>query len=254
MENILSCRPATYAPHMELAYPHLAEIGVKYVELPLPAADQVGAALKELERYGLSVGSSQGRLDIQSQSAAADFEETARITRELGADIVFVSVKAGGLGRAAAYARLRAVGDVCARHGVTVVMETHPDMITNGDVALETMRGVNHPNVRVNWDTANVYYYNEGIDGAAEMNKVLDYIGAVHLKDTNGGFQEWYFPALGEGIVDFPAVFRTLNARGFYGPFTMELEGIQGETLTEEGAKERVASSVRYLRSIGALG
>ena len=86
------------------------------------------------------------------------------------------------------------------------------------------------------------------------MNKVINYIGAVHLKDTNGGFREWYFPALGEGVVKFPEIFRILNTRGFYGPWTMELEGIQGETLTEEGAKERVASSVRYLRSIGVLG
>lgn len=254
MENILSCRPATYGPHQNIAYDHLAEIGVKYVEMPIPAPDKVDEALKRLERRGLSAATSQGRLDIQNPNIAQEFEQTAQITRQLGARLVFVSVNAGQLKRSEAYARLRAVGEVCARHGVTVVMETHPDMITNGTVARQTMEGVNHPNIRVNWDTANVYYYNEGIDGVEEMNKTIEYISAVHLKDTNGGYREWYFPALGEGVVDFPKVFRTLNARGFYGPFTMELEGIQGENLTEEGAKERVASSVRYLRSIGVLG
>ena len=86
------------------------------------------------------------------------------------------------------------------------------------------------------------------------MRKVIDFVGAVHLKDTSGGYRTWYFPALGEGVVDFPRVYRELNAKGFHGPFTMELEGIDGENLTEEGAKERVATSVRYLRGIGVLG
>ena len=58
---------------------------------------------------------------------------------------------------------------------------------------------------------------------------------------------------LGEGIVDFPAVFRLLNERGFQGPFTMELEGIGGENLSEEQQQQRVAASVGYLRGHGLV-
>src|SRR5207302_1865217 len=109
----------------------------------------------------------------------------------------------------------------------------HPDLAHNGEVALGTMRAIDHPNVRINYDTGNVYYYNEGVDGVAELRKILEYVGAVHLKDTSGGYRAWNFPALGQGVVNFPEIFRLLNGRGFYGPFTMELEGIQGETLDE---------------------
>jgi sugar phosphate isomerase/epimerase len=254
MKNILACRPGSYARHQNIAYSHLAEIGVQYVEIGLPAPDKVQETLNHLKNFGLSVSSTQGSLDVKNPNIAKDFAQTCELTRQLGANRIFVSVHAGEMERSTVYNRLHAVGETCARHNVTVIMETHPDMVTNGTVARQTMEGVHHPNIRVNWDTANVYFYNEGIDGIEEMKKVLDYIEGVHLKDTNGGYRTWYFPALGEGIVAFAEVFRVLNTRGFYGPFTMELEGIEGENLTEEGAKERVASSVRHLRNLGVLG
>ncbi|MBT3268534.1 sugar phosphate isomerase/epimerase [Candidatus Poribacteria bacterium] len=254
MQNLLACRPASYRQYENLAFAHLAEIGVKHVEVAIPAVDEIPGTLDALKQHGITVSSTQADLNIHNPNIARDFAAVAEGTRKMGAKHIFVSVKADDMDRTTAYGRLRAVGETCARHDVTVVMETHPDLITNGDVARRTMEGVDHPNIRVNWDTANVYYYNEGIDGVEEMRKVIDFIGAVHLKDTSGGFKTWYFPALGEGVVDFPRVYRELNAKGFYGPFTMELEGIEGENLTEEGAKERVATSVRYLRGIGVLG
>jgi len=134
------------------------------------------------------------------------------------------------------------------------VIETHPNLVTNGTVGRETMERVNHPNVRINWDTANVYYYNDGVDGIAEMKKLIEFIGAVHLKDTNGRPKTWHFPALGEGIVDFKEIFRLLNARGFNGPFTMEIEGVEGESLDRAATEDRVARSVDHLRRLGIAG
>jgi len=79
-------------------------------------------------------------------------------------------------------------------------------------------------------------------------------VRSVHLKDTNGGYRTWYFPALGDGVVDFAGVFHLLNDRGFYGPFTFELEGIQGESLTEAETRARVARSLDHLRSLRLAG
>lgn len=91
------------------------------------------------------------------------------------------------------------------------------------------------------------------MDGIAELKKVLDYVGAMHLKETNGKFKTWHFPAFGEGIVNFKEVFRLLNERKFYGPFTMEIEGIEGENLTREQAEARVEKSVEHLRTLGCI-
>jgi sugar phosphate isomerase/epimerase len=84
-----------------------------------------------------------------------------------------------------------------------------------------------------------------------ELEKLADYVAAVHLKDTNGGYKAWHFPSLGSGVVDFPEIFRRMDARGFTGPYTMELEGVQGVELDEAGQLQYVADSVAYLQSIG---
>ena len=86
-----------------------------------------------------------------------------------------------------------------------------------------------------------------------ELEKIRSYVASVHLKDTNGKPKTWYFPTLGEGVVDFPKVFQLLNEVGFHGPFTLEMEGIQGENLSFEETHQRIVDSVNYLRSIGVI-
>ena len=117
--------------------------------------------------------------------------------------IIFVSVHAGDTDRNAVYNRLRAIGENAEPAGIKVCLETHPDMAHNGEIALETMEAVNHPNICVNFDTGNVYYYNHNVTAVSEVQKVLPHVGAVHLKDTNGGYRTWHFPTLGEGVGRF---------------------------------------------------
>lgn len=105
--------------------------------------------------------------------------------------------------------------------------------------------------MRINFDTANIYFYNEGVTSAGELQKVLPWVEGVHLKDTMGGLKEHNFSPLGRGRVDFPAVVRMLNDRAFFGPFTMELEGKARVGLTREQTLQQVEDSVRYLRSTG---
>jgi len=125
--------------------------------------------------------------------------------------------------------------------------------VTNGEVGRQTMQGVDHPNVRINFDTANVYFYNRGVTAVGELEKVIDYVASVHLKESTGKFEDWVFPVLGTGVVDFPEIFRMLNGRGFCGPFTMELEGTKGVEFDEAGQLKYIADSAAYLRRIGVL-
>ena len=60
----------------------------------------------------------------------------------------------------------------------------------------------------------------------------------MHVKDNRGGFEDWYFPAVGDGgAVDFQAVREILDDVGFSGPYTIEIEEIGGET--EPGLEQR---------------
>ena len=206
-----------------------------------------------LAKHGLIAGSLQAECDLAQSDIARRIEAQMPAFAVLGTRYMFVSVKAGQTPLDTVYGRLREAGDVAASHGVTIVMETHPDLITNADTARRTMESVNHPNVRVNFDTANVYFYNEGVDGVEELRRIVDYVAAMHLKDTDGGYRSWHFPALGRGIVNFRDTFEVLDRAGFDGPCTLEIEGIEGETSTERRVCDRMAESVEYLRRLGRL-
>ena len=253
MGNIIACNLGSYRQFGAGAYTHLAEIGLTNVEIGVPAAESVDEVQSNLKAHGLTATSLLGRCDVQSETVVSDFQSTLEIAGKMGVKIIFVSAHAGDTDRNAVYDRLRAIGENAAPSGIKVCLETHPDLIHNGDIALETMQAVNHPNICVNFDTGNVYYYNHNVTAVGEVQKVVPHVGAVHLKDTNGDYRTWHFPALGEGVVDFKAVFQTLNDAGFYGPFTMELEGIEGENLNEAGVQARVAGSLQHLKDIGVL-
>jgi L-ribulose-5-phosphate 3-epimerase len=250
---LLACNLGSYGRHREVAWEHLPSIGVRHVEIGVPQADHVEAVRARLAAHGLTASTLQAPCDASSDEGIAQFGRAADVARQMGVKILFVSVKEGDAPRAEVYRRLRAMGDLAGERDVILAVETHPAVAHNAEAALATMAGVDHARVRLNFDTGNIYFYNEGADAVAELARVAPYVAAVHLKETDGGYRSWNFPALGEGVVDFPAVFRILAERGFQGPCTMELEGVQGETLTEEGARARVASSVEYLRRIGAF-
>lgn len=254
-QNIIACRTGCYGKHREHAFEHMARIGLLNAEvgyLPEPEWPEFEAKLK---RHGIRVTSTSGGVDLSKPEAAGTLTGLAQMAQRFGAKVIFLSVKTGGAPKEQAYAKLRELGGIAAAHGATIALETHPDLVTNGDLGAETARGTNHPHVKLNYDSANLYYYNEGVDGIVELKKFIPYLGAVHLKETNGKLKTWYFPGLheGEGIVNFPEIFRLCHAAGFYGPFTMEIEGIEGEDLTLEQACARMANSVAYLKSIGQM-
>ncbi len=251
--NILACRVQSYEPFPALAYEHLASLGIRYVEIPLPPPERVDQTRTELQRYGLAASSLHAECDPGRPDLAARIAQQMPIFDALGSKIMFTSAKAGATSFSTACRRLHEAGRVAADHGVTIVLETHPDLVTNAETALATMREVDHPNVRINFDTANIYFYNRDADALAELGRIVHYVGAVHLKDTDGGYRHWYFPALGRGIVRFGEVFEMLDAAGFAGPYTIEIEGIEGEAKTERLVCDRVAESVGFLRGLGRL-
>lgn len=249
--NPIACRYYSYEPFLEGAFAHLASLGVRHIELPVPTPAELPQLQAELKQHGLTATSLHGACEVARPDIAQQVAEQMPTFAALGTRIMFVSVKAEGLPLPTAYERLRAAGEVAGRHGVTIVLETHPDLVTNGDVARATVQGVNHPHVKINYDTANVYFYNHNISAVTELQKVVKHVAAVHLKETDGGYRHWHFPALGKGCVDFPGVFRVLDEAGYTGPYTLEIEGIEGEEKSAALTHQRIADSVAYLKSLG---
>ena len=251
MANLIACNLNSYRQYRDGAYEHLGRIGLTNVEIPCPEPEEAGAVQLDLDRFGLRPSSLIIRCEMHADDVVQRFVHSLNTVAEMGVTLVFTSIKTGGIDRDFVYGKLQDIGDAAAERGIVVAMETHPDLVTNADVALETMRSVNHPNIRINFDTANVHYYNEGVDAVEQFRKVSHAVAAVHLKETNGAFQTWHFPALGEGVVDFPAIFEIFAGQGRNGPYTFELEGIRGESLTRRDVERRIEQSLDYLRARG---
>jgi len=253
MSNLISCRLPVYQGRDE-AYPLLAEAGIGGIELSPPADGDYERCRALAETNGLCIASVATGVELGNPESVAAFTQVLEKTASIRVSLVFVSVKGKeGLSPEAVLTGFGEVCDSAADLGITLSMETHPPFGTNARIALETIAAVARPNLGYNFDTANLYYYNAGADTVAELKLAAPRVTSVHLKDTDGSFKTPNFPVLGQGVVDFPEVFRVLGARGFTGPYTLELEGplMRGKDLDERHAV--VLECMTYLRSIGAV-
>jgi len=253
MAHTIACRILSYGKYQERGWSHLPVIGVTNVEIPVPPPDECANMKRKLADHGLKATSLQSLCDITKPEAVEIMRPQLETCVDFGAKYCFLSAKPGDTEPAHVWERLRGMGDVAASLGVTIVIETHPPLATNGDLSRETIEAINHPNVRINFDTANIFFYNENRTAVAELAKCINYVASVHLKDTPGRYQEWNFPALGTGVVNFPEIFRMLDHRGFDGPYTLELEGTKGVDRNEAEHLAYIADSVSYLRQIGVF-
>ncbi len=82
---------------------------------------------------------------------------------------------------------------------------------------LSLLSYIEHPNVKVNYDTGNSAFM--GYDPEEEINTYGDKISVVHIKDRKKGGPS---VKLGTGDVDFEKVFKTLKSIGYKGQFTLQ--------------------------------
>ncbi len=277
MDRMVSCYSNSFGPPgVRAAVEGIARAGLGHVELALRGHDFGGLVIPEsavvteatgdrevadflglLRSTGVAVsGCNVGGADLRR---AEGFATTAGRIRFAAATFgAEVAVSGAGQPRDASereivMGHLRRLGDLASGLGVLLTLETHQGPTQNAAAMLGLMAELDHPRVRLNFDTGNIAYYNRGLDPADELDRVKHLVGSVHLKDNRGGFEDWYFPSLGEGgAVDFRRVREILDGVGFTGPYTIEIEGIGGEPEPGPEARlARVARSVDHLRSCG---
>lgn len=276
---MLSCYTNCYGPAgVWTAAEHMAALGLRHIELALRAHNMGGLVIPEsavltersdratcegyvshLEALNLRIASFNiGGVDpltaagrdvlLQRMLTAYDMFPLGRKILVMGA-----GQPKNDDDRDLLRDALRMLGDFAGERAMTIALETHAGPTQNAEAMRTTIERVDHPAVRLNFDTGNIAYYNDGLNAADELSRVLEYVASVHLKDNRGGRDDWYFPAPGDGgAVDFARLAGMLDAAGFAGPCTIEIEGIGGEP--EPGLElrhERVARGVAHLIAAG---
>jgi sugar phosphate isomerase/epimerase len=253
MQHKIACRPACYDLPLAAAVAELKSVGIEHVEVRPPADGEYKKLARTVADAGLTITSIGTGVQLTDAAQVTALEAVIAGAAQIGTRVIFVSVGVRGVQPEEGLPTLAALAETARKAGVVLSMETHEPYGYNGDVAVRTLKAVGSAGLGFNFDTANIYYYNpQGVDAVAELRKVLPYVTSVHLKESAKGEPKSFdFPVLGEGIVDFPAVFKLLDEREFAGPYTLELEGpvVDGLPVAERTAKVRAC--VEYLERIG---
>ncbi len=104
------------------------------------------------------------------------------------------------------------------------------------DRLIRTMNDVGTPNQRINFDPANLLYYNNN-DPMEFVETLSSRIVHIHCKDAVRplpGDEFGHETRLGEGDTNFQNLFRTLYEKGYRGPLTIEREIAEGEELNRD--------------------
>ena len=273
---LISCFTNSYGRFgAKAAIEHVRSAGIEYVELPIRTAGKTSifgdeplftheASDDDVKRVEDLLAANEVKLSSCNITSGNPLEDDIVDLTKRKLDLAArfgVSLVVGEAGNAEhderpkLFENLRTIGDHAAGLGITYCFETHPGICVDHRGMLEAMQELDHPNLKLNFDTGNLLYYNENANVEIALAKVCPHVKHVHLKDTSGEPGDWHFPALGYGAaVDFLRVLQLLRDTGFTGPFSLEIEGIKGEPpLSLEETHQRIVDSVDTLESCGYL-
>ena len=275
MPPIISCMANSYGSYgPQAAIERLCSAGIQYLELPIRTQGVMSifreTPLLTHRSTPADIASLEKLLaqhDVQLASCnltggnPLDEETVSLLKKKLDvAHALGVTVVVGGAGEVQdesqlpeLYGHLKEIGDYAGNLGITYCFETHPGLCESHYAMLETMQVLDHPQLRLNFDTANILYYNRHVEGEIALAKVCQFVKHLHLKDSLGEYRSWYFPALGEGgAVNFIRVLEIMRACGFAGPYSIEIEGIHGEAEPSlDEYHRRIVNSAQHLRDCG---
>jgi len=189
------------------------------------------------------------------------FIRRLEFARNIGARCV--NSIAGPIGKLEEFQKnIPVIADRARDLGIVIALENHGDLLDREQQALDFIRHVNHPAVRVNYDTGNAWYYSKGtINPVEELALLAPVVAHVHVKTPKivDGVLRWV--ALGDGILDLPAMARVLKERMPGVPVSYELSPRQRsrdfeprwrtpETPPLSELRETIARSLRALETV----
>ena len=186
--------------------------------------------------------------DEHWEANRARFERGARLTEELGCRYLlthagFLDAK-DPLALSKYRSRVLWIRDVCARHGVNLILETGQETAEELAAFLASV-----PGVYVNFDPANMLMYGKGCPLEA-MRQILPWVRQVHVKDALLAHEPgaWGMEVpWGKGEVGGAAFVAELEKLGFVGNYVIERES------GEDRIKDIVRAKDLLLRSgVGA--
>ena len=203
---------ASGASHVEPAYIR------GYVEFDESAfsGSAASAMARLLGEAGLSSIAVSAHLDMALPEAADMLRRRLAFARHIGARYVITNT--GSRSGADTICRtLEAVLPFCEQAGVGLALENpghgEGDLIGNGAEGLVLVAKFGSPYLRLNYDVGNIYTYSrEALLPENDIADALPAIAHLHLKDVASDESGWRFTPLGEGSINYSALWGQIPA------------------------------------------
>ncbi len=117
---------------------------------------------------------------------------------------------------------LTELADHCKGSNVTVLMETHGDLVYTADI-LQVMNAVKHPHAALLWDVANMWTIT-GEDPVDVYRQLKPFIRHVHVKDARKNGDKLEYTLLQKGDVPIMKAIDAMAAGGYKGYYSFEWE------------------------------
>ncbi|HNX61066.1 MAG TPA: sugar phosphate isomerase/epimerase family protein [Candidatus Limiplasma sp.] len=252
---------------LEQAIAGIRRAGFRYIELtatkgwtehvfPDMPFEKLLTIQDELDAAGLIPFSMSGHCNLMDTARISDFVKNIRLAAFFGCRYIVSSIGEAHLKDRAVADAATVAGHIAAllpeleKYNLMLVLETHGHDHGTGAVLADVVRRVNSPRVKINYDTANVIFYG-GVNPVADLAACVNDVGYLHLKDKAGAPNEWNFPALGKGTIDFPGIFSVLRQAGNESPLSVEIEFTQAGPRDVTEVDRAVADSAAYLTAHG---
>ena len=251
---------------IEEALEGIHKAGFRYVELtatkgwtehvfPTQSFSYLVGLKKKMQELSIIPFALSGHCNLMDQERMKDFAENIELARFFGCKYIVSSVGEAHLedketaGNDVLAENIKSVIPQLEEANMTLVLEIHGEHC-NGIILKEIVDLIDSEHVRINYDTANAIFYG-GVKPEEDMQNCKDEIAYMHLKEKRGEQQEWDFPALGKGTVNFPQIFENLAKNQNECPFSIEIEFTKDGPKDLEEVNQAVADSCQYLKEQG---
>jgi len=213
-----------------------------------------------MERKGLKCYAVSGHVDLTEEDQFQDFLKKIEFSGLIGAKII--NTNSGPASRLDIFKKnMSRIIETAEKWNVVIGLESHGDIVSTARESLEIFRYFNHPLVRLNYDTGNTLFYRNGrINIEEDIKYGLEFLEHIHLKDIIITGQNVEYCPIGDGDVNFPAVFNVLKQMERLIPCGLEIpvhvKGVLGAIkpintpMPKSKALEAVERSVNYVNSL----
>ncbi len=255
MKNIVAVNTNSYhAFTVDQALEGIAAAGFRYIEIatvrgwtehlmPEHGDAEIERVIAKAKDLGLEFVGMSGHCNLMDKERLADFKENMKLAHRLGCKYINSSTGEAHFGKDEKFSddvlaeNIKELLPMLEEYDMYMGLETHGNEYGTGTSLANIAKLVGSDRVGVCFDTANVVFYGK-VRPEEEIQRCMDQIKFVHLKDKVGYDQSWNFPGVGSGELKLVETVQYANDHDFYGPFSMEVEYTEAFTMRPERSAE----------------